>query len=227
MVVAVMALTSCAHQYSITGDVTHDATSGQMLYLSVNHDVQTVRYIDSCRIVHGRFNIMGETDTIVMARLYVDRELMMPLVIEKGDMNVKIDYYTKSVRGGVLNELLNKYLMQMSELQTEWEVLYDRRIQLYMSGNLKPHIHAELDALEQDVRERIEKTETQFITENYTNALGPGMFLLLTERMPLPLITPQIEEILQNAPKEFLNSPIVSTFMRMANYQVPNKKRKK
>ena len=225
LVIVQMVLTSCSHEYSITGNVSHDVARGQMLYLSVNHDMQTRTHIDSCQIVHGRFNMIGEADTIVMARLYVDREMVMPLVIESGEMDVKIDYYTKSVKGGTLNVLLNKYLLEMAKLQSEWEELYERRIRLYMSGNLKPHIHDELDAQEQDIRNRMEMTETKFICENYTNALGPGMFLLLTERLPLPLITPQIEEILYNAPNEFLNTPIVMTFMKMANYKVGSQKK--
>lgn len=220
-----LALTSCSHQYSIKGDVTNDMARGQMLYLSVSNDMQTICHIDSCQIVHGRFNIMGETDSVILARLYVDREMLMPLVLEGGDMNVKIDYYSKTVQGGELNALLNDYFLKMSELQTKWETIYDRRIQLYMSGDLKPHIHAELEAQESNIRQLMEHSETEFIKQNYTNAIGPGMFHLLTERMPLPLLTPQIVDILNNAPQEFLNAPFVSYFIRVTGYKQHEKKR--
>lgn len=221
---ATLALNSCSRQYTIAGDMTQDVVSGRMLYLSVNQGVEKVHTVDSCLIVHGRFNFMGETDSVVMARLYVDHEMVMPFVIEGGEMNITIDYYKKSVKGGALNEQLNDYFHKMSELQTQWENICDRRLQLYMAGTLRPHILAELDAQETEVLKKIEFTETNFICENYKNPLGAGMFLLLTERLMLPQITPQIDEILRNAPPEFLNSPYVTSFIRLTGYKVKPKK---
>lgn len=216
----VITLTSCSRHYSITGDVTHDVVRGRMLYLSVNQGIKEIRYVDSCQIVHGRFNIMGEIDSVVMARLYIDNEILMPFVLEGGDMSVKIDYHKKTIEGGELNTLLNKYLVRMSELQTEWEAVRERRIQLYLSINQATHLHNELEAQEIAILKKIEKEEIDFIRQNYTNPLGPGMFILITERMPFPEITPQISAILENAPEEFINSPFVANFLMHAGYKV-------
>lgn len=40
----------------------------------------------------------------------------------------------------------------------------------------------------------------EFISTNYDNVLGPGVFMMLCSSMPYPIMTPQIDEIISNAP---------------------------
>ena len=53
-----------------------------------------------------------------------------------------------------------------------------------------------------------------FITANYNNVLGPGVFLLLCQSYPV--MTPQIEDILSKVPADFRNNPYVRDYISTA-----------
>ena len=52
-----------------------------------------------------------------------------------------------------------------------------------------------------------------FISTNYNNVLGPGVFMMLCSSLPYPVMTPQIEEIINNAPPTFQNNPLIRDFL--------------
>lgn len=218
-IIMLLFVTSCARHYNIAGNVVEGALQGETLYLMTHHEAQFTRRVDSCKIVHGQFTLMGSVDSITWAKLYLDQNMVMPLVIEGGEVEVVIDCFGNRIKGSPLNEKLNRFFEAMSKLQREWDAIYDRRIQLYMSGSHVPHILAELDAREQRLERKMEAVENKFIRDNFENVLGPGMFLLLSEQYSVPVITEQFRLILDDAPTEFLNHPMIVDYLRRANYK--------
>lgn len=83
-------LTSCANSYNIQGSSDVQMLDGRMLYLKVfkNSDLKNV---DSCDVVHGKFQFTGTVDSTRMATLFMDDESIMPVVIERGEIVIKID----------------------------------------------------------------------------------------------------------------------------------------
>ena len=79
-----------------------------MLYLKVLHD-NDFKTIDSCDVVHGQFHFNGSFDSICMANIFMDDESVLPLVLEKGDINIKIDNTQQTVSGTPLNDELFKF----------------------------------------------------------------------------------------------------------------------
>ena len=57
---------------------------------------------------------------------------------------------------------------------------------------------------------------TNFITDNFDNVLGPGIFMIMTSSYPYPIITPQIEEIMTKATPFFKNDAYVRKYMKAA-----------
>ena len=55
-----------------------------------------------------------------------------------------------------------------------------------------------------------------FIQDNYENVLGPGVFLMLCNGFPYPLMTPLIEEIVDDAPDSFKNHHLVKEYVEAA-----------
>ena len=49
----------------------------------------------------------------------------------------------------------------------------------------------------------------EFIQKNYDNVLGPGVFIMLCSNLPYPVMTPLIEEIIEEAPDRFKNNSLV------------------
>ena len=76
---SLLMLTSCAEQYNIAGNSNIACLDGRMLYLRVSSSADEPVHrnvtqivsvcLDSCKVVHGRFNFEGDVDSARMAML--------------------------------------------------------------------------------------------------------------------------------------------------------------
>ena len=115
---------SCASSYNVTGSSSVSALDGSKLYLKALKE-GAVKNLDSCDVVHGEFHFAGLLDSVRMANLFMDDESIMPVVLEEGDIVVKIGPTGPSVGGTPLNDSLyhfidkhNQLVSQMNELDT-------------------------------------------------------------------------------------------------------------
>ena len=92
------ALTSCANSYNIQGSSDVSMLDGHMLYLKVLQD-NSMKNVDSCDVVHGQFHFTGSVDSTKVATLFMDDESIIPIVIEHGDISVKLDNTQQKVSG--------------------------------------------------------------------------------------------------------------------------------
>ena len=69
---------------------------------------------------------------------------------------------------------------------------------------------------EKKLSKELEDLETDFITDNYENVLGTGIFMILCNQYPSPVMTEQISKILHRAPSVFRNNPFVQSYERRA-----------
>ena len=90
VVAAVCSLASCAESYLVQGASSVSTLDGSKLYLKAIKDNE-LRSIDSCEVIHGQFRFAGLLDTVRMASLFMDDESIMPVVLEKGEISIKID----------------------------------------------------------------------------------------------------------------------------------------
>ncbi len=128
----------CSSQYSIDGNSSLSCLDGKRLYLRVPQvDTPRTRYqtIDSCEVVHGRFRFGGSSEAIVMAEVYVGNDVLMPVVLEGGQLFLQLDNYGQSVKGGPLNERLSEFLNRRSNFYNElWELEREMRQAMFL-GN--------------------------------------------------------------------------------------------
>ncbi len=82
-------------------------------------------------------------------------------------------------------------------------------------GNLE-EIHSQLmvkgDSLMNEMNQYIKK----FISTNYENVLGPSVFMMLCSSLPYPVMTPQIDDIIKDAPYSFKSNKLVREFLSKA-----------
>ena len=57
---------------------------------------------------------------------------------------------------------------------------------------------------------------TSFVTENFDNVLGPGVFMMLTQGNIYPQLTPWIEDIMSKATQKFKNDAYVRDYYQKA-----------
>lgn len=189
---------------------------GSKLYLKVVRD-NSLQNIDSCEVVHGKFRFSGQLDSVTMASLFMDDQNVMPLVVERGDISIRIDDAQQKVSGSPLNELLYDFLDRHQQLDNQLVELSHRESQMLLDGIDEYVIGQQLSVEAQKIAHQTDSLETHFIIENFDNVLGPGVFMMITSGYRYPVLTPQIEELMSKATDRFKSNPYVSDYYRTAN----------
>ena len=215
--VVIATLTSCAESYSIHGTSSVSSLDGSKLYLKTVKD-QELKNLDSCDVVHGKFRFAGLLDTIKLANLYMDDEsLMMPVVVEKGEIEIRIDNTGRSVSGTPLNDKLYQFINRHDQIGNEMNELSHKQSQMLLDGIDENIINKQLSVEAARLAQQEDSLVTNFIVENFDNVLGPGVFMMMTSGYPYPVLTPQIEDIMSKATKKFKEDAYVKQYYQTAN----------
>ena len=195
-IASLLILASCSTGYRIEGSSSLLRLDGKMLFVKVPQGNQMIK-IDSAEVIHGLFSMEGAIDSVMIASLYMDDESIMPFVIEDGQIQIKIDNAYISVSGTPLNDRLYTFVKDKG-------VLEDRAYEL------------ELNKQREQLSDELDELAKKFIQSNYDNVLGPGVFIMLCNAFPYPVLTPVIEEIVNGAPDTFKNNRMVKGYMEAA-----------
>lgn len=221
--ITLLAMTSCANSYNIQGTSNVSTLDGRMLYLKIlkNNDFKN---IDSCDVVHGQFHFDGNLDSVRMANIFMDDEAVLPLVLESGDINVKLDDAQQVVSGTPLNDKLFKFFKKYQQLQNQQMELVHKHDQAIMNGSDMEMVTRKLNEEAIRLADQEDKLVTSFVTENFDNVLGPGVFFMVTMRNQYPMLSPWIEDIMSKATEHFKNDPYVKDYYQKAqeNEQIMN-----
>jgi len=218
-----MVLVSCSEatieSYHINGSSSVSLLDGSKLYLKVPEDT-SLAVFDSCEVVHGTFAFEGNFDTTKVAHLFMDNQSLMPVVIELGNIDIRIDKASQKVSGTPLNNLLYEYLDKHMQIVNRSAELSHREAQMFLEGYDEETIYKQLSAEAAQLPMQKDSLETHFIIENLNNALGPYAFQMLAEDVMTlygyPVLTPQIEQILMNAPECFKANFYVKSYCKAA-----------
>jgi len=210
----ILSLTAC-NNYKIDGTSSISRLDGKMLFVKV-WDADKMTDIDSCEIVHGKFQMKGKVDSVVMATLFMDDEAMFPVVIERGNIKVTISDLKQTVTGTPLNDKLADFIERRQSLITRFEDLSHKETQMIMDGKDSQEVQETVNKEGQALSDEMTELVNTFIRGNYSNALGVGVFMILSSNMPYPMMTPQIETLLDNAPDYFRNHPYIQEFTKTA-----------
>ena len=214
---ATMALmASCAKSYNVQGSSSISSLDGSKLYLKAvkNNELKS---IDSCDIVHGQFHFNGILDTVRMANLFMDDQSIMPVVLEEGEIVIKLDNAAQSVGGTPLNDKLYKFIDKHKQLDNRMSELSHKQSQMMLEGVDELTINEKLNAEAEKIAAEEDKLVTSFIVENFDNVLGPGVFMMITSGFNVPVLTPQIEDIMSKATEKFKNDPYVKEYYQVAS----------
>ena len=221
--ITLLAMTSCANSYNIQGTSNVSTLDGRMLYLKIlkNNDFKN---IDSCDVVHGQFHFDGNLDSVRMANIFMDDEAVLPLVLESGDINVKLEDAQQIVSGTPLNDKLFKFFKKYQQLQNQQMELVHKHDQAIMNGSDMEVVTKKLNEEAIQLADQEDKLVTSFVTENFDNVLGPGVFFMVTMRNQYPMLSPWIEDIMSKATEHFKNDPYVKDYYQKAqeNEQIMN-----
>lgn len=214
-VIILLAFTSCASEYHIQGSSSVSRLDGKMLFVKVPQG-NTMMNVDSAEVVHGLFKMQGEIDTTVLASLYMDDQSIMPLVVEKGNIEIQIDNARITVKGTPLNEKLYDFVGKKNSLDDRAYEVERMESRMIMDGASMETVEKEITKERKKLSDEMDKLVKSFIQENYENVLGPGVFLMVCNGFPYPLLTPLMEEIVDDAPDSFKNHVLVKEYIEVA-----------
>ncbi len=213
--VTILALASCANTYNIQGTSNVSTLDGRMLYLKVLKD-NDFKSLDSCDVVHGQFHFSGTFDSTSMANIFMDDESVLPLVLESGDITIKIDNTQQTVSGTPLNDELFKFFNRYNQLRSQEAELLHTHDRAIMDGSNMEVVNAKLQEEALKISQEEDKLVTTFVTENFDNVLGPGIFFMMTIGYQYPELTPWIEDIMSKATEKFKNDTYVRDYYKKA-----------
>lgn len=208
-------LLSCKSQYAVKGFSNVDDLEGKMLTLKVYVDGE-MKSIDSTRVVHGRFSFGGGMDSTMLANVFLGDLSLRPIVLEEGEVKLNIGETQQTATGTPLNDTLTGFIQRKTQLDAQMAELPHLESQMIMNGTDYDEVMYELSKQSRQLVAENDRLITRFICDNYNNVLGPGIFMILTSRLPRPVLTPQIEEILTHATPYFLGHPYVRKYIEEA-----------
>lgn len=206
---------SCTKRYKIEGVSSVSILDGKMLFIKVVSGDKLVN-IDSAEVVHGLFQMKGVADSTMLASLYMDEDCIMPLVIERGNIDIQIDHARISVKGTPLNDCFYEFITKKTSLDDRAYEVEREESRMIMDGKDLETIHSEIEGKRKVIAEEMNDLAKNFIQANYENVLGTGVFIMLCNSMPYPMMTPMIKEIVDKAPSSFLNHPIIKELLIVA-----------
>lgn len=208
-------LASCASSYNVEGTSSISALDGSKLYLKAIKNNE-FKNIDSCDVVHGEFHFTGLLDTVRMASLYMDDESIMPVVLEKGEITIKIDNVRQLVGGTPLNDSLYQFIDKHNRLTNQMNELSHKQSQMLLEGIDEEQINRQLSNEASKIAQEEDNLVMKFIEQNFDNVLGPGVFMMITSQYRYPILTPQIEDIMSKATQKFKDDPYVKDYYQTA-----------
>lgn len=211
----IVALSSCGSKYNIEGSSSVSRFDGKVLSIRTIQGDKWIA-IDSAEVVHGLFTMKGKIDSVVMATLFMDEESVMPFVIEKGTIKISLDYPNFSAQGTPMNNLLYNFIDKRNQYETQADDLQRKEARMVLEGVSIDDVHAQLNIEADNLQKETSAFIKKFIVDNCDNVLGPNVFIMLCSSLPYPVLTPQIEDILQDVPYSFKNNVLVKDFVSKA-----------
>lgn len=206
---------SCGKKYKIEGISSVSRLDGKMLFIKVPSGDKLVN-IDSAEVVHGVFKMAGKVDSTVIASLYMDDTCIMPIVIEEGSINININKSGFTLKGTPLNDCFNEFIVKKTSLEDRAYEVERMESRMIMDGRDPKFIQEEMERQRNDLGRDMDDLAKTFIQENYNNVLGAGVFLMLCNGLPYPVLTPLMEEIIDDAPDTFKNNPMIRDYVSAA-----------
>lgn len=216
LLLSLLLLTSCASSFQISGTSDVVTLDGQRLFLKVVKQ-QAPHNVDSCDVVHGKFTFAGTVDSAAMATISTEQENMMPVVIESGDIKVQISARGAAQASGTpMNDKLYDFLSRYDQLQMQSMELIRKHDQAIMDGNDMNVVEQQISQEYLLINQRLDSLITTFISDNFNNVLGPGVFMMMTSSYDYPVFTPWIDDLISKATTYFKNDPYVKAYIHDA-----------
>ena len=215
LLLLVVFVSSCSQSYKIEGTSSIRMLDGKKLYIKAYSNDEWIQ-VDSAEIVHGNFYMTGSIDSTYMAMLFMDNNAIMPFIMEGGNLRITLSNSLFMVKGTPLNDSLYTFLENRNQFDIDLENLKRKEARMMMNGYSIAQIQNKIEPEEKRILFEKQEHTKNFIKRNYNNILGTNTFIMLCGLMQYPIITPLIQEILDDAPESFISNTLIYKYVQIA-----------
>lgn len=115
-----------------------------------------------------------------------------------------------------MNDSFNEFIIKKTSLEDRAYEVERMESRMIMDGKDPKFIQEEMEKQRTALGNDMDDLAKTFIQENYNNVLGTGVFLMLCNGFPYPVLTPIMEEIINDAPDSFKNNPMIKEYVSVA-----------
>ena len=239
-------LASCTNKYKIEGTSSVNGLDGKMLYLKTMKDGEWAKLdsaevvhgsfsmkgkIDSVQMTtlymddESVMPIVLESGKIVITISNTDLKAVgTPLNTacllytspSPRDRTITISNTDLKAVGTPLNTALYDFIAKKNAMEESIGELERKETRMVMDGADLEEVHEQLLAEGDSLMKAMNQYVKTFISDNYENVLGPNVFIMLCSSLPYPIMTPQIDDIIKDAPYSFKSNKMVREFLTKA-----------
>ena len=140
---------------------------------------------------------------------------MLFVKVPSGDRMLSIDS-AEVIHGMFKMEGITDFVGKKTSLDDRAYELERQESRMIMDGKAPDEIQREITREREKLAAEMNALAKEFIQKNYDNVLGPGVFIMLCSNFPYPVMTPLIEEIIEEAPDRFKNNSLVKEYVTVA-----------
>lgn len=212
----VVILSACNSGYSIKFDSNRgEKINNHTIYLKEFVDNKWV-CVDSTMAKDGSFEFRGKIKEPKMVSIYIDDYSIMPVVLEAGEISIKYKNNSLIAKGTDLNDELYDFIEKRNNIEIALSNLYKTEIKMSFEGEDPEHIRDVIASKDDSLTKEKSNLIKEFFKDNYNNVLGPNVFIMLSQLLPYPQITPLMEEVLKEAPESFKLNPYIKEYLNSA-----------
>ncbi len=216
-------VSSCSEQqYFVKGKSTQSTIDGEYAYMvPMNSTIAYVGtpqllYLDSCRVVHGKFEMTGPLDSVQCVTIYMG-SMRIPMVLETGEVSINYQNSNIQVSGTPLNDRFYSFLNTRDSLVFIQKELFNQVSAMDLTTeNLDDY--TQMSTSLKNVTAQIDSVECDFVRNNIDNVLGVSWFLHMCDEASNNagrLFVPSyLEAIYENAPQTFRSNWAIRNYLQ-------------
>lgn len=190
------------NRYTLKGTISCDYYDGDTVFLR-QYSNDTLLNVASAVIKDGGFEFEGEASDPYVGGLYVSEVLIMPLVVEKGVIDVVLSDEDATVKGTSLNDAMLEYLDRMDGYKKEVADVSRMKARLIMDGVDADEADRVVEQAFVRLNVEMEVYINNFIKNHYNDIVGPFVFRQWYGHMLYPMSSSKAKELIENAPDFF------------------------
>lgn len=190
------------NNYCVDGRIAGSVLDGDTLYLKRYSD-NTFSEVGYTVVRNGRFEFEGLVSEPFVAGIFIGELLVMPLVVESGDILAEISDSQAVASGTMLNEALSTYITKFIQYGEDMDNALKSEARLLMEGKSESYARDFMERETAECHAKMESFVEKFITDHYEDILGPLVFRQWFGLMSYPMSNGLFKKVIDEAPESF------------------------